>query len=125
MNLIGNDFSECNKMLKQLPYRNISFDKEKDEFIYNNCVHPEWNSDILKFLDLQVEERLDNNMHNLRKIEEYIEFRKEKKKTTKRPILIKKYFQLRMKYLKKMKEEIKKYQKLNKEYKNRKIKQEL
>lgn len=121
MNLIGNDYSECNKIIKTLPFRNLTFDREKDELIYKNCIHPEWKTDYFSFMELQLEERSDNILHVLRKIDDYYEFKLEKQLPTRRVELIKKYFKLRMKVVKILKQEMKKYRKINKENRNKKI----
>ena len=125
INLIGKDFSECHKILQTLPYRNISFDKEKDELIYNQCVHPEWKSDLFDFANRQLDEREDNFMHNVKKIEVYIEFRKDKNLPIRRAEILKEYFKLRLKVVAVLKKELRKFKKINKDNRNSKIKTEL
>ena len=125
INLIGKDFSECHKIIQTLPYRNISFDREKDELIYNKCVHPEWKSDLFEFARRQLDEREDNFLHNIKKIEVYIEFRKDKKLPFKRAEILQKYFKLRLKLVAVLKKELKKFKKINEENRNSKIKTEL
>jgi len=125
INLIGKDYTDCNKLVEALPYKNVSFNKEKDELIYNKCVHPEWKTDFFEFAERQLEERVDNFLHLLKKIDEYYEFREEKKLLTRRAEILKKYFQLRLKVVDVLKKELRRYRKINKENRNKKIKTEL
>ncbi len=124
LNLIGAQYSECNKLLKTLPFRNITFDKVKDQFIYDNCVHPEWKTNLFDFAEKQLEERIDNFHHNLKKIKEYQEFRQEKGLSFDRAEVLKGYFELRLKSIDSLKKEMRRFMKINKENRGRKIKKE-
>lgn len=125
INLIGKDFSECHKLVEALPFRNMSFDKEKDNLIYNNCIHPEWQTDLFELAESQLEERVDNFLFLVNKIKNYEEFRVEKGLTSRRAIILRKYFEMRLKVVDLLKKEMRKFRKINKEYRNKKIKTEL
>lgn len=124
INLIGFDFSDCNKLLKQLPNRNISFDHQRDQFIYENCVHPEWKTDFFSLANKQLEDRVDNFQHNLKKINDYHGFRIEKGLPARRSDILIKYFKLKLKLIGILREEMKKYIKINEQNRNSKLKKE-
>ena len=124
MNLIGRDFSDCNKLLKTIPNRNISFDGEKDRFIYENCVHPEWKTNFFEFAEKQLDERDDNFRHDLKKISDYFEFRTEKNLTTDTAVILKQYLKLRLKLIGVLKKEMRRLENINKENRNSKLKKE-
>ena len=64
-------------------------------------------------------------MHNVKKIEVYIEFRKDKNLPIRRAEILKEYFKLRLKVVAVLKKELRKFKKINKDNRNSKIKTEL
>ena len=88
-------------------------------------MHPEWKSDLFDFANRQLDEREDNFMHNVKKIEVYIEFRKDKNLPIRRAEILKEYFKLRLKVVAVLKKELRKFKKINKDNRNSKIKTEL
>lgn len=116
MNLIGREYSTCNKLLQENKFeRNFTYNKERDMFIDEHCSHPEWKTDIFDFIKLQIDERFDTFHYNIKKIDEYIEYRENKNLDFERAKFLKEYLKMRLKLTKDFYSEFKKFRKMAKE----------
>lgn len=112
MNMVGKEYSDCMKGIKTLNIpTNVNYSRIKDDYIEENCTHPEWKTKIFRFTKLQLDERFDNFHHNLKRLEEYMEFRKDRHLSTHAVEYIRDYLKMKIKLLNAFYKEFKKYEK--------------
>jgi hypothetical protein len=116
MNMVGKEYSECMKGIKTLNIpANVNYSRIKDDYIDANCSHPEWKTNIFYFTRLQLDERFDNFHHNLKRLEEYIEFRKDHQLSIKASEYIRDYLKMKIRLINAFYKEFKKYEKIVKD----------